>query len=222
MNMRETKLIAGIVLAASLAVTASAQTTVYNNTTTYQNQSVGLANLPAGVVEFGDELNLVPGPSGRTLSALKIEVFGAGLSGDEQATLHLYSIAGNLTNGYTLSSIGTGGPAAIVNGFNTLTYTDPALVLPANDKLVWTVSFTGVNGAERAELPIYNPPTVGSSLDDFWTKNGSGTFTLFRFPSGNPVGNFAANVTAVPEAGTIAYGLVGGLMVLGYLRLRRK
>jgi len=215
--MRKTKLITGfVVLAASLVVTASAQMTVYNNTSTWIGQS---AAMPAGKVEFGDEITLANLASGATLSALKVEVFGQGLSGDEQATLRLYNIAGNATDGYTLAQIGGPNSAAIGNGYTTLTYTDPALVLPS--KLVWTVSFSGVEGAERAELPIYNPPTVGSSFDDFWTKDGSGNFALFRFPSGNPVGNFAANVTAVPEAGTIAYGLVGGLMVLGYLRLRR-
>jgi hypothetical protein len=220
MKLHEMKLVAeSMVLAAALTLAAHAQTTVYDNSApaNYKGQSVGLANLPAGIVEFGDEITLAG--TDRALTALKVEVFGKDLSGDETATIHLYSISGSLSSGFTLTEIGSGGPAPIVNGFNTLTYTEPGLTLP--DKLVWTISFAGVSSSERAELPIYNPPTVGSSAEDFWTKDSAGDFALFRFPGSNPVGNFAANVTAVPEAGTVVYGLMGGLMILGYFRLRR-
>ena len=217
--MRETKLIAGcVVLAASFVMVASAATpsVVYNNSdaTKYLNISVPM---PSGKVEFGDEINLAG--TARLLSALKIEVFAKDLGGNETASMQLYKNNGTYQSPI-FEQIGSAVPVALVNGFNTLTYTDPALILP--DTFIWTVSFNGVGPGERAELPIYNPPTVGSSLDDFWTKDSSGSWTLFRFDGGNPAGNFAANVTAVPEAGTIAYGLMGGLMVLGYLRLRRQ
>ena len=217
--MRETKLITGCVaLAASFVMAASAATpsVVYNNTdpTRYQNISVPM---PAGSVEFGDEINLAG--ADRLLSALKIEVFTKDLSGNETANIQLYRNTGTFQNPI-FEQIGSGGPVSLVNGFNTLTYTDPALILP--DTFIWSVSFNGIEGIERAELPIYNPPSVGTSEDDFWTKDSAGNWTLFRFSGGNPAGNFAANVTAVPEAGTIAYGLIGGLMVLGYLRSRRQ
>jgi hypothetical protein len=217
MNMSGIKLITGsVVVAASFVMTASAATpsVVYDNSdpTKYLNISVPT---PAGKVEFGDEITL--SGADRLLSALKIEYFAKDLSGDETATIHLYQNTGSFGSP-AFTEIGSAGPVSLVNGFNNLTYTDPALLLP--DTFIWTVSFSNVEGPERAELPIYNPPGVGSSLDDFWTKDSSGSWTLFRFSGGNPPGNFAANVTAVPEAGTIAYGLVGGLMVLGYLRSR--
>jgi hypothetical protein len=225
MNMRETKLIAGIVLAASLVVTASAQTTVYDNTATnnYKGQSVGLANLPSGTVEFGDEITLAPGA--RRLADLKIDVYGVGLSGTESVTLNLWQNIGTFQSP-NFQSIGTGTALLKAQTWQTVDYQDASLTLP--DTFIWSVSFSGVTGTKLAELPIYDPPTVGGALNggeigsykDFWVRNSSGAWSLFNLSDGTP-GNFAALVTAVPEAGTIAYGLVGGLMVLGYLRLRR-
>ena len=214
MNMRKKKLVTVcVVLAASMVLSASAQTNVYDNTL-IGNYKGRFVPLPSGKVEFGDEITLGAGP--RTLSALKIEVYSVGLGGGETATVNLYRNDGTyLSPNFVPLGSGTD---LIGNGFTTLTYTDPALTLP--NTLIWTVSFSGVAGSEQAGLPVYNPPTVGSSFNDFWTKDGSGTWTLFN-PS-QYVGNFAARVTAVPEAGTIAYGLLGGMMVVGYLRLRRK
>lgn len=217
MNKPEFKAIVGsVVLAAAVAVvqSASAQSTVYDNSAeaNYRSQAVGAPTITS---EFGDEITLAG--TDRLLSEFKIEVFAAGLGGGESLTFRLYANDGTGNAPGTLLAEAAG--VAIGNGLQTLTYTDPTLVLP--DRLTWTVEFAGVEGAEQAQLPIYDPPTVGSSFDDFWVNSG-GTWATFRFPGGNPAGNFAANVTAVPEAGTIAYGLMGALVLAGYLRARRK
>jgi hypothetical protein len=84
--------------------------------------------------------------------------------------------------------------------------------------LVWTVKFSGIEGSEHAGLLYYNPPTVGSSFDDYWLNNGTG-FQLVD--SSGIVDNFAAQVTAVPEPSTIAL-ILAGAGALGAARLRRK
>ena len=69
---------------------------------------------------------------------------------------------------------------------------------------------------------MYDPPTVGNtfaggvigSYDDFW-ENAGGTWTLFRFPNGNPAGNFGARFSAIPEASTVSYAILGGLILSG-------
>jgi hypothetical protein len=61
-------------------------------------------------------------------------------------------------------------------------------------------------------LDIYGPPTVGSSLNDYWQFSG-GTWNLMT--NTLPM-NFAAlfQAGAVPEPSTVLLGIVGGLSLL--------
>jgi hypothetical protein len=81
--------------------------------------------------------------------------------------------------------------------------------------------FSGIDGAEQAGLLLFNPPTVGSSLPDFWRKNADNSWSTFTIDAGATPANFNARVTAVPEPGTYALGLLGLMSVAAFRRFRR-
>jgi hypothetical protein len=86
-------------------------------------------------------------------------------------------------------------------GFETYRVTNIAdLDLPTNSKLTWTVEFSGVSGNElntgnRAALILGGQDVTGSSLDDFWQKNGS-DWKLYQTNSSNQGDNFSVRLIA--------------------------
>src|SRR6266508_1554895 len=178
---------------------------VYDNTTT------DLTQFYATNAEFGDPINL--GGTDRLLTDFEFygytPVAAAGLT----YVLRFYANVG--TNPPTTAFF-TGDPTPVVTGSQHYTVSGLSLAVP--DSFTWTVQFSGP-GAKNTGLLLYNPPTVGTSLNDFWQNNG-GAWSLAQINGGATFANFAARVTAVPEPGTIAVGAVG-LLLLGY-RLRRR
>ncbi|MDB6036978.1 MAG: sorting protein [Verrucomicrobiales bacterium] len=205
----------------SFATVASAGI-VYDNSTTYLGSFTDLGN-----VEAGDEINITS--TARTMTDFSFEYYlSPGSSGNETAQLFIRARdgSGGLTPGTILYDSGTIPLAGLqtAQGFGTISATGTSVALPANGNLVWTVKFGGIEGTpgavggEHAGLLYYNPPTVGSSFDDYWLNNGSG-FQLVD--SSGIVDNFAARVTAVPEPSTIAL-ILAGAGALGAARLRRR
>ena len=199
----------------SFATVASAGI-VYDNSTTYLGSFTDLGN-----VEAGDEINITS--TARTMTDFSFEYYlSPGSSGNETAELFIRARdgSGGLTPGTVLYDSGTIPLTGLqtAQGFGTISATGTSVALPANGNLVWTVKFSGIDAGEHAGLLYYNPPTVGSSFDDYWLNNGSG-FQLVD--SSGIVDNFAARVTAVPEPSTIAL-ILAGAGALGAARLRRK
>ncbi len=174
--------------------------------------------------EFGDQVDLAG--TSRTISDVKINYYlNSSASGNETAQIRLYS------------NDGTGGaPSTLLydSGAFTITYnasTSGYSVIDINDlavnvgnSLTWTILFGGIDPSEgeAGGVLFYNPPTVGSSYDDMWVKNGS-NWELNTFPeTGGKIANFGAQITAVPEPGTIALGVVGGMIWLGMAARRRQ
>ena len=68
---------------------------------------------------------------------------------------------------------------------------------PCADTLTWSVQLSSLAGSDAGPF-LFDPPTVGSSADDFWSDDGTG-FALFDFhsdppdPSDTPA-NFAADL----------------------------
>ena len=48
------------------------------------------------------------------------------------------------------------------------------ILLEVPDTITWTIQFFGVGNSvgDRAGLVFHDPPSVGSSFDDFWVNNG--------------------------------------------------
>ena len=207
-------------LAVSLMTSSSASaasTVIYDNTTTY------LTNFFASANEFGDQVNFAG--SSRLLTDVSFEYFANLITPGDTAVFRIYKNAPGASGVPTDLLYQT--PAVdIFNGFNHIDISALSIQLP--DSVTWTVQFSGLSAGETAGLPLYSPPTVGATLaggvigsyDDFW-QNSAGTWSLFRFPNGQPEGNFSAKFSAVPEASTFAYAALGGLMLLGFRTYRR-
>ena len=164
--------------------------------------------------EFGDEINL--GTGGRRLSEISFEAYAEIGSAPSTATavLKIYANDGALISdlvpsGYTAGSdqkypstlLFTSNTITLVEGFKTYRVTNIAdLDLPTNSKLTWTVEFSGVSGNElstnnRAALILGGQDVTGSSLDDFWRKDGS-DWKLYQTNSFNQGDNFSVRLIA--------------------------
>jgi hypothetical protein len=217
MNNFALKTIKGIaVLASTFVLCASASAgIVYDNTTTSLNQFFF-----TNAVEYGDQVTLGGNALERVISQVQFQYFATNLTGGETALFRLYAHA-NATSAPPSTLLFDSGSFAIANGQQFVTV-DGLSVPIANNTLTWAVTFSGLTGTKQAGLELYDPPTTGSSFKDFWIHSSDGTWSTFAFsPTFTPAGNFAARITAVPEAGTIIYALFGGLLFAGYHARRR-
>ncbi len=87
------------------------------------------------------------------------------------------------------------------------------------DRATWTVSFSGIGNQNEAGILLYDAPTVGSSKNDFWVKNGS--IWSLQQVSGGKVANFAAEIVAVPEPSTYALLGLGAFALVAVRRFRK-
>lgn len=224
-------LIAGMLCAGSIG-RGNAAEIVYDNT------SNDLGNVSLSLpTEFGDEIHLQPGLA-RLVTQFYFEYFGDFTpSGDEAVRVRFYANDGpNAVPGVLTPMPQTllydSGFLPISPNFNAVTLSLPAVLVP--DSFTWTVLFAGLSGAEgdQGELRVFSPPTVGrflgrdssgndiiGSYNDFWELVG-GTWQLRTIDNGAVPANFVARVSAevVPEPGTLALGLAGGLLLAGATR----
>ncbi|MSU34221.1 MAG: PEP-CTERM sorting domain-containing protein [Pedosphaera sp.] len=92
----------------------------------------------------------------------------------------------------------------------------PAIQVP--DSFTWTIQYANVNDTDAGGLVLGDPIGVGESFNDFWEKNSAGEWTTKVFPSGASKANFVAQVTAVPEPGTLALVAAAGSLLLALRR----
>jgi len=205
------KVLAVLSVAAAFCVTTQAGI-VYDNSTT------PLGSFYQSTNEFGDQIVLGGNSGERVITTFDFEYFlSHNASGNEQAELRIYN---NSTRSDIGSLIYDSGMSSITSGDNQFVVSGLSLNV-AND-ISWTVQFSGIEAGESAGLLWYNPPTVGSSLDDFWEKTSSG-WTLKRLsPTGGPIANFGAQVTAIPEPTTIQLAVMSGMAWLGMAAYRRR
>lgn len=168
----------------------------------YDNTHSYLTNYYASVREFGDEIKLSGISS--NITDFQFEYFGDfSPTGRESARLRFYANDGPgippkpdtiLTPGTVLYD---SGPLPIAPGFNALEVSRISVTVPS--RFTWTVEFAGLAGTDgsKAGLVFFDPPTLGSSFDDFWQRSGT-TWSLFRF-NGRPIANFGGRAL-VPDA----------------------
>ncbi|MEO8425564.1 MAG: hypothetical protein ABI651_00485 [Verrucomicrobiota bacterium] len=198
---------------------------IYDNTaaTSYLN------NFFSSNLEYGDDINFAGSKRGLTDISFEYNANIITYDNTEKVVFRLYKNDGlNGTPSTVLFDSNTidAGGTPIFNGIQHVDIGGLNLQVP--DNVTFTVQFSGLGPGESAGLTMYDPPSVGKSLaggvigsyDDFW-ENAGGTWTLFRFPNGNPAGNFGARFSAIPEASTVSYAMLGGLILLGSQAYRR-
>jgi len=190
---------------------------VYDNTSTDLGQQYSPT---PSTLEFGDQVTLFG--TDRTLSQFSFYYLLSGTSASTQSvTLRMY--ANNGTNP-PVTPFYTSDPILLNTSFNTETINFPLasnlITLP--DTFTWTVQFSSLAAGQTGGLLLYGPPTPpGSSFNDFWQKDGTGTWSLMQVNGGATLADFAARVTAVPEPGVLALGGFGALLLAGLRRFRK-
>jgi hypothetical protein len=184
---------------------------VYNNTTTDLNQYY------SSTFEFGDQVNL--GGTERTLTDFSFYArLNASALGSQSLVFRFYSNNGG-TNGAPGTLLFQSDPQAMALGSQTFNVSGLSVIVP--NSFTWTVTFSNLAVGNDAGLLIYNPPTIGSSLNDFWQKDGAGAWSLMQVNTGLTPANFAARVTAVPEPGVFTLAMLGAIIGGAIKRSRR-
>ena len=171
----------------------------------------------ADSAEFGDQVSLY-GPAGtRKLTGFSVEYYSN------------YALPGGLTVRFYDNDGTAGAPKALEyqsapidiklgGGIVSISFNQPKIATT----FTYSLQFLGAGGANVAGLLTPNvDPGVGSSLNDYWSKE-SGTWQLNNL--GPIKANFTASVNAVPEPGTYALAGVAGfgwLAFAGYRRFRK-
>lgn len=201
-------------LAASLVFcTSGFAADVYDNTTNPLNRVI-----PQGTAsEMGDQIFLAG--ADRRVTDFQFDYFvSTNASGNERAEFFFYLNDG--VNGAPNTILYRSGEINLGTGSRFLQAQALSVTVP--NSFTWSVSFKGIDFNETAGLLLFNPPTTGSSFDDFWVKNSDGTWSTFLVDSGATPANFGARVTAVPEPSTYAMALLGAAALLGYRRMKRR
>ncbi len=200
----------------STSVLSIAQSVVYSNIdpTRDFNQFHSSAN------EFGDELTLVG--TDRTLFNVSFYYYYNGAT-PGNITLRLYdNVGAGGAPGAMLGTPSTFPLDVTTSGSREGTFSwnlsgaTPAVTVP--DTLTWTVQFSNLAAGSTAGLLVYGPPNSGTSPSVFWEFVG-GTWQSMGIAG--TTGDFAVEVTAVPEPGTLALGALALLTGAGFARYRK-
>ena len=223
-----------IILGSSAAVRGAV---LYQDTASALGQVMNIANNG----QFGQQVwlgTLEP----EYLTNFSFEYYSplASYSGSVQMDVRLYQNNGTPFNGY--ASPGTifydSGNFTLtdpwsVSGTNTATVVfqlsdllagntvnlNPSFVLPTN--FTFTVSVSGMQGADQVGLPIFGPPSVGTNSADYWY-NVSGNWQLLTNSQFNV--SFGAQFlgTPTPEPSVICLGAMGAAALTIMVRRRQR
>lgn len=190
----------------------AAQSIVYNNTTTSLNNNHPL--LPEWLndsAEVGDEI-LLEG-SAREAVELRLIFTNRGTSPNNfDARVRFRMLDANESPAGVFYDSGIIPEVLSTPGLTEYVFAIPNVTVP--NRFVWTIQLYNRTGPGNELGPSYfNPPTVGYSDDFFWRYETGGDWTQYSW-GGQPVANFGARLTAVPEPSVLAALSIGALAML--------
>ena len=237
----KTTLLCTLAVVATAAITQAQDLFVYDNTVNGLNQFYlnGGATLqtPNTITRLvADDITPAAGFAGQSITRFYFGVYNNNSTAvSARPRIRFYGSdgagggPGTYITGYTFNPI-----SFAANNGSTYYATVAAGTFPVPSGTFWMgMTFDNNNGGTGATatqldnlgLLMFNPPTVGTSADTFFTTTGAGSFlvsnpagTLQNF-SGNPVANFFFGITVIPEPATASLLLLG---VAGLFISRRK
>jgi len=208
----------------------------------YDNSGIanGYGFTMANGVQVGNEVSISPG-SAWTLTNFTIQYYAPALTSDIGIEVRFYlNDSGTFTNGFqtpgTLfydSGVFSAVPTGPNAGYGTVFYTSAGgdfsspnattpLTIALPSDFTFTITFTSISGSDLVELPLANNLTnaYSQTVGDYWLNDGSGNWALMTNAApANFVVDFAGTV---PEPSTFGLAAIGGLVLMGVNRLRRK
>lgn len=212
--------VSAVIFAGINFTSLSAAEVLYSNVTSPTNEFLSLRN----EVEFGDQANFSPFLDAQTITGFQFETFGDNLTQDTTAVIRFYNADSATTMGVGALRLQTM-PFIIDTGYQTHSISGFSLDLDGLDSIIWTVTVEGIPQDGTVGLTLADPPSTGSSLNDYFESTSPGDpdqFVIKQFTDSQNV-NFTAilegDATAivVPEPTTAALGVFG----LATLLLRR-
>lgn len=198
--------------------------------TVYDNLGSPLGVYIGGFGPYGEIADDVQLAGSGFFSSARIAYAGTGFDGDETLTLTLYKMDGAPTPG----SFGEPTPGTSIftqtislDGSGTADFSDPTPSEWIGGDIAIGLIFGGVDfdvNTSDAGPELYDPVTIGTSLDDYWLKGfgGDPDWAVYTF-GGQPPANFGAQLNVVPEASTwMAMAGVGALAGFSVWRRARR
>jgi hypothetical protein len=198
----------------------------YDNTASSQKINGAILHTSENNKEIGDEINLLNGAN--TVIRFQFEYVYTGPTGPAVGILRFHELI-PVGAGFTVSPnppLLESSPFVLENGFhqgdtrNTAGTDTIAVAVPG--RFVWSVEFINVPANATAGLLFYNGAGVGDgpgeSANDHWERDPAG-WNLYDNALG--IDNFGARVTVVPEPGTVALMVAGGIALVAAARRRK-
>jgi len=207
-----------------------AQNTIYYNAGNYNGGALQMVN----GLEVGNEITVTPANVG-LMNSFGIEYYAPTLdnAGDIGIEVNFYTNNNpNASPGTLFYSTGwyyglvSASPIGQTITYNTTDFENPTLggqrwsppnLIPGD--WTFTVTFTNLDAGDTVELPLANNSSgTVTSYGDYWVNN-NGSWELL---TNSVPANFLVDITATPEPTSCALAVMGGALLLGINKLRRK
>ena len=180
------------------SVPAMADTIAYRNTTTDTFDTVFYSAGPYS--QLGDQIHLAG--TDRLATIAIVQFFNNGATSTFDATLRLYGV-GSPVGVQIGSDFVTTGITALAGSVFNVTFLSLNVTVP-ND-LIFTVSESNVSGAADIGVDMFEPPSIGTSNNQFMIVKQGSSFSQLATPRENVFFELdATTVSTVPEPSSFA------------------